>query len=41
MLWGNLHFWNVSGCLGHITNGDPATLTGAFTVTPPQKITSA
>jgi hypothetical protein len=37
---GNLHFWNVSACLGLFNDGDRATLGGAFTVSPKQAITS-
>lgn len=38
---GNLHFWNVSaGCLGAFRTGDPATLSGTFTVSPAQVISS-
>lgn len=37
---GNLHFYDVTGCLGLISNGDPASLTATYTVTPKQNITS-
>jgi hypothetical protein len=37
---GNLHFYNVSGCLGLFLNGDPVTLSATFTVSPKQAITS-
>ena len=37
---GNLHWWHVSGCAGLVGNGDPATLSAAFAVSPPQTITS-
>jgi hypothetical protein len=38
---GNLHFYDVSkGCLGIVNDGDPATLSGTYTVTPEQAITS-
>jgi hypothetical protein len=37
---GNLHFRYVHGCAGLIVTGDRATITGTFTVTPPQQITS-
>ena len=38
---GNLHFWNVSaGCLGGFNDGDRATLSATFTVSPKQAITS-
>jgi hypothetical protein len=37
---GNLHFYDVAGCLGIFDNGDPATLSATYTVTPKQAITS-
>jgi hypothetical protein len=37
---GNLHFYNVSGCLGLFISGDPVTLSATFTVSPKQTITS-
>jgi hypothetical protein len=37
---GNLHFYDVAGCLGLFENGDPATLSATYTVTPKQAITS-
>jgi hypothetical protein len=38
---GNLHFWNVSaGCLGGFNDGDRATLSATYTVSPEQAITS-
>ncbi|QMU71056.1 hypothetical protein [Streptacidiphilus sp. P02-A3a] len=37
---GNLHAWGVSGCLGLINNGDAATYTAAYVVTPALTITS-
>ncbi len=37
---GNLHIWNVSGCLGMVNDGDPSTLTGTYTISPPQTVTS-
>jgi hypothetical protein len=37
---GNLHFYNVSGCLGLFINGDPVTLSATFTMSPKQAITS-
>ncbi len=37
---GNLHVWNVSGCLGLINSGDGTTFTGKYTISPKQKITS-
>jgi hypothetical protein len=36
----NLHVWNVSGCLGLLSNGDAGTVTSTFTVSPSQTITS-
>jgi hypothetical protein len=37
---GNLHFYDVAGCLGIFDNGNPATLSATYTVTPKQAITS-
>jgi hypothetical protein len=37
---GNLHFYDVSGCLGIFNSGDSATLSATYTVTPKQAITS-
>ena len=37
---GNLHIYNVSGCLGLINSGDTATFTGTYSVSPGQVITS-
>ncbi len=37
---GNLHVYNVSGCLSLISNGDAGTITSSYAVSPPQKITS-
>ena len=37
---GNLHWQDVHGCLGLVGDGDPATLTGTYAVTPIQTITS-
>lgn len=37
---GNLHVYNVHGCGGALSNGDTATITGSYKVSPPQKITS-
>ncbi len=37
---GNLHFYKVNGCSGLIDSGDPAALTGMFSVSPPQTIMS-
>jgi hypothetical protein len=35
---GNLHAWNVSGCLGLISNGDPASYSADYSVKPVQTI---
>jgi len=37
---GNLHWYHVSGCAGLLDDGDPATLSAAYTVSPKQEITS-
>ena len=37
---GNLHFYNLSGCAGLFTGGDPVTISGKFSVSPKQTITS-
>ena len=38
---GTLHFWNVgSGCLGLYNTGDHVTISGTYTITPRQAITS-
>jgi hypothetical protein len=37
---GDMHFYKVSGCAGLYRTGDPATLSGAFTVSPKQTVTS-
>jgi hypothetical protein len=37
---GNLHFYDVTGCLGIFDSGDQATLSATYTVTPKQAITS-
>jgi hypothetical protein len=37
---GTLHWFHVSGCAGLVRNGDPATLSAAYTLSPPQTITS-
>jgi hypothetical protein len=37
---GNLHVYNVNGCLGLVSNGDAGTITTAYAVSPAQKITS-
>jgi hypothetical protein len=33
---GNLHVWDVSGCLGAISNGDAGTIKSTYAVTPAQ-----
>lgn len=37
---GTLHFYDISGCLGLINDGDPATLSATLPVSPKQDITS-
>jgi hypothetical protein len=37
---GNLHFYNLRGCAGLFTAGDPATISGKLSVHPKQTITS-
>jgi hypothetical protein len=37
---GNLHWYHVQGCAGIIRNGDAATLSASYTVSPRQVITS-
>jgi hypothetical protein len=37
---GNLHWYQVSGCFGLINNGDLATLSASYGLSPPQMITS-
>jgi hypothetical protein len=37
---GTLHWYHVSGCAALVRNGDPATLSAAYTISPPQMITS-
>jgi hypothetical protein len=37
---GNLHWYHVSGCAGLLGDGDPATLSAAYTLSPKQEITS-
>jgi hypothetical protein len=37
---GNLHFYQVTGCATSIASGDPAQLTGTYTISPAQTITS-
>jgi hypothetical protein len=36
----NLHFWHVKNCAPLLNNGDPATFSGTYSVTPRQVITS-
>ncbi|MGH3159714.1 MAG: hypothetical protein ACRDNF_24510 [Streptosporangiaceae bacterium] len=38
---GNLHVWDVSGCLGAVSNGDAGTIKSAYAVTPTQTITGS
>jgi hypothetical protein len=38
---GNLHLYNVSGCLGVLSNGDSVRVSGTGPVTPTQTITSS
>jgi hypothetical protein len=35
---GNLHVYNVNGCLGAISNGDAGTISSAYSITPAQTI---
>jgi hypothetical protein len=37
---GNLHVYNVNGCLGLINNGDAGSISSSYLVSPGQKITS-
>jgi hypothetical protein len=37
---GNLHWYHVQGCAGIVNNGDAATLSASYTVSPRQVITS-
>jgi hypothetical protein len=37
---GNLHIWNVSGCLGLVNNGDSTSFVGSYHISPSQTITS-
>ena len=37
---GNLTFFAVGGCSGKLNNGDPATVSATYTLTPPQILTS-
>lgn len=38
---GNLHVYDVSGCLGAISNGDAGTIKSTYAVTPAQTITGS
>jgi len=37
---GNLHWYHVTGCGTLLGNGDPAALSAAYALSPPQFITS-
>jgi hypothetical protein len=37
---GTLHWYRVHKCLGLLANGDPASLTGSYALTPKQVIAS-
>lgn len=37
---GNLHYYNVSGCFGQGNSGDPASISGSYTISSPQIVTS-
>lgn len=37
---GNLHIYDVSGCLGLVSSGDPVKITATFILSPAQSITS-
>jgi hypothetical protein len=37
---GNLHLYNVSGCLGLVSSGDAGSISGSYKVSPAQTITS-
>ena len=37
---GNLHWYHVQHCVGLIDNGDPAALSGVYSISPAQTITS-
>jgi hypothetical protein len=37
---GNLHTYNVMGCFGLFTNGDPFSIPASYAISPPQRITS-
>jgi hypothetical protein len=36
----NLHFWDIEGCLGLLSSGDPVTVSATLTMSPKQTITS-
>jgi len=36
---GNLHIYDVSGCTGLLSNGDPVTFSASYTISPAQAIT--
>jgi hypothetical protein len=38
---GNLHVWDVSGCLGLVANGDSGSVTSNYKITPAQTITES
>lgn len=38
---GNLHVWDVNGCLGAVSNGDAGTIKSSYAVTPAQTITGS
>jgi hypothetical protein len=38
---GNLHVWDVSGCLGAVSDGDSGTIKNAAAITPVQTITGS
>lgn len=35
---GNLHAWDVSGCLGFLNNGDAVSFSSVYNITPPQTV---
>jgi len=37
---GNLHFYNVRGCIGLVITGDPLTVSANYALSPRQAITS-
>jgi hypothetical protein len=37
---GSLHWYHVNGCAGLVADGDPAALSAAYAISPPQTITS-